>query len=344
MCVGSGIGRSSWALQRDGVLVTNVSTESAQHSHLLPGDRITALNGCNIRSIEDLHRCLSLESFGFCLRDDEFRHIKVKANPLKTLTSVLTSDQQQQYSPHKCCGSSPAALATGLCFSRAEVYNQSFSEVQCLNIRRLLQFKLDNSMCFNSSNDCAAAGSSKNCYMPVLDRGERLFIIDKYPGASSLNDSHDLMFTADNHHDTNGVTLNSAEIIEQEKIVIIGSAKDILSTKFAPSFRNASSSANDIVPTPFVRVVQWAYAALMFMQALLNTSAGVSIAIGLLNIVPCVHLDGDRIVHVIIHETLRLDKYERFASFLTTTVNYAGTTIVMLTVAVAFGSALLDAW
>lgn len=158
--------------QKSGVYIGNVSTHNPLHGHLKSGDKILEINHCRLHTIQDIDRCLSLDTNGFCLTDEEVRAFKIK---------LLKHDDANEgasagVADHQCCANSPS----GLCFSKIETFNTTWrTDSHCLNMRRISAVKQGKrDLCYNSSSECAArVGAS--CYFPRLGDGKKVFVINK---------------------------------------------------------------------------------------------------------------------------------------------------------------------
>lgn len=268
---------------------------------------------------------MRVEPFGFCLRDDDLKApFRVKVH--RTGDAHLVGDAHDS---GRCCGSSPS----GLCFVTKEQANASATGAlttsldelgHCLNVRRLIQQR-DRPQCFASSDECA--GKQSSCYVPLLAAHEQLLIIEKVSAARVAAAEKQVMPQAppaaagsarDQAYQASPKSTMSLE--RSESIVLIGSGQvDLLQAAEFTSYQRKSS----LIPIDLPDA----------LQSFLLTCAGISIAIALVNVVPCVCLDGEKIVYVMLASVRR--------SRMPAALVYVCSLLVIGNVVAAFGNALL---
>ena len=170
---------------------------------------------------------------------------------------------------------------SGLCFTRAENFNSSLGENTRANSHCLNMRRISQQ---EDRHLCYKRSSEcahqLSCFLPRLAAHERVFIINK--------------------------TRSGADKPNKEPIVMIGDARDILLAKLT----NQQAHFPSYIPLGLDETIQWFF----------YTCAGISMALALINIVPCVYLDGEKI--------LRILCARQSWNYITKFILYASTTLV----------------
>lgn len=146
------------------ILVTNVIENSpvSGPKGLSVGDRVTSIDECRVKNINDWINCLQMKSeekqkSGFCLSLDVLSQLDVSTTSYKTLTDSV-----------ECCSN---ATNTHLCFGYKKKRN-SASLYACLPARSTSE----RMKCY-AKNDCSHLETSSVCVLPSLDNTTKLLRI-----------------------------------------------------------------------------------------------------------------------------------------------------------------------